>query len=956
MTLNKLTVLFFLAGCVSLSPGSEKRIVRVQLKNAQQLNLLQNSFDLAAQPAADVIDLVVDDRQEARLRALGFQPYSLPPEWPELRKRADGADDMGLYHTYAEMIDELKQVVQQYPHIAQLQVIGHSVEDREIYAIKISDYPHLEEIYEPAVLYVGNIHAREIITPEIILYFLQHLVQRYGTDERITRIVNERQLWLVPTLNPDGHVHVETVDVWWRKNRRLNADSSYGVDLNRNFSYHWGVDNIGSSPIPYDDTYRGPQAFSEPESQTIRDLVRTRHFIAAIFYHSYGRSWLFPWSSEYRQTPHHDVFLEMSRHMTQGNDYVIGNVGTGAIYVVNGDTDDYLYGDRVEKNLIFPFSPEVGNTFRQREASILRLVDENLPANVYLAEIANLLEEDPARIFAPGAPLAHVSAVDDDGHCTLSWQPTADSVNQARFFKIQQLTGFATRNDNAEQSSAVLQYDNFSVTQTRCWNGLASYYSATQHPIRSNLSWRFPITVETGQVFSFKAWYELESGFDYFYVQASADQGKTYVNLAGSHTRSDNPYGRNIGNGVTGSSDGWQTLSFDLHAFTGQQTLLRIRHYTEGLDPHAGLYIDDICPMYLPDQERTWNTAVGETAVQVQLQRPGRYGFRIAGIDNDEQQGDWSPLQMVAVDFGRLADVNRDARIDEQDLVRSLELALHDGAIGTCGERWRADMIPAGDSAGVLVDLLDVTALCGRLFSAPPDSGSIDAPILVSMGDVKAQPGERITAPVYLNTRQPLAGLQWDIGNRFNNLVLDSIGTTDGFADFKFLHYQNRVLITSLQNHTLPVGEYKLCDLVISMPTASVTAVDTLFFKEPVIAAARNGRRADSVSWQSGQVLYTATESISADRQAPRSYHLEQNYPNPFNQRTVFRFSLPASGLVTFRLYDTAGREIKTLLQGFYTSGSHAWSWQADHLATGVYLIRMQVNDHSSIRKIVLLK
>ena len=249
MTLNKLTVLFFLAGCVSLSPGSEKRIVRVQLKNAQQLNLLQNSFDLAAQPAADVIDLVVDDRQEARLRALGFQPYSLPPEWPELRKRADGADDMGLYHTYAEMIDELKQVVQQYPHIAQLQVIGHSVEDREIYAIKISDYPHLEEIYEPAVLYVGNIHAREIITPEIILYFLQHLVQRYGTDERITRIVNERQLWLVPTLNPDGHVHVETVDVWWRKNRRLNADSSYGVDLNRNFSYHW--EWTISAPAPY---------------------------------------------------------------------------------------------------------------------------------------------------------------------------------------------------------------------------------------------------------------------------------------------------------------------------------------------------------------------------------------------------------------------------------------------------------------------------------------------------------------------------------------------------------------------------------------------------------------------------------------------------------------------------------------------------------------------------------
>ena len=102
------------------------------------------------------------------------------------------------------------------------------------------------------------------------------LLDGYGIDPRLTRLVDTRELWVVPMLNPDGHVFQEQLaasPTWappgWRKNRRHNSDVSYGVDLNRNYDFSWGADDAGSSPDENDETYRGPSAFSEPETQRI---------------------------------------------------------------------------------------------------------------------------------------------------------------------------------------------------------------------------------------------------------------------------------------------------------------------------------------------------------------------------------------------------------------------------------------------------------------------------------------------------------------------------------------------------------------------------------------------------------------------------------------------------------------------------------------------------------------
>src|SRR5437660_6591576 len=109
-------------------------------------------------------------------------------------------------------------------------------------------------------------------------------------------------------VNPDGHAFTRTEQKnrLWRKNRRKNADGSFGVDPNRNYGYMWGILDVPtSSHVPSDETYVGPRAFSEPESQAIRNLIATERFSGLITYHSYSQLILFPWG--YTATPLADV-------------------------------------------------------------------------------------------------------------------------------------------------------------------------------------------------------------------------------------------------------------------------------------------------------------------------------------------------------------------------------------------------------------------------------------------------------------------------------------------------------------------------------------------------------------------------------------------------------------------------------------------------------------------------
>ena len=198
-----------------------------------------------------------------------------------------------------------------------------------------------------------------------LVYYMWYLLENYQTNPEIRHLVDQTELYFVPCINPDGYVYNESMNPQggglWRKNRRNNGDGTFGVDLNRNYGYAWGVNNQGSSPTTASDIYRGTQAFSEPETQNIRDFCQAHAFELVLNYHSYGNAVLYPWGHLHQLTPDSTLYQQYASIMTQENDYVAGINRNILGYSTNGDADDWMYGEQVQKNKIISFTPEVSS-------------------------------------------------------------------------------------------------------------------------------------------------------------------------------------------------------------------------------------------------------------------------------------------------------------------------------------------------------------------------------------------------------------------------------------------------------------------------------------------------------------------------------------------------------------------------------------------------------------------
>ncbi|HQU73362.1 MAG TPA: M14 family zinc carboxypeptidase, partial [Calditrichia bacterium] len=308
---------------------------------------------------------------------------------------------MGGYYTFTEVLAELDSMRLLYPNLITVrQSIGTSIQGRDLWMVKISDNPDVEES-EPEVLYTALHHAREPQGMMGLIYFMYHLLENYGTDPEVTYLVNNREMFFIPVLNPDGYVYNEQTNPggggFWRKNRRNNGDGSFGIDLNRNYGYFWGHDNVGSSPSPSSETYRGTGPFSEPETQAIRDFANAHNFHLALNYHTYGDWLIYPWGyvAGFR-TPDSTTFETLAANMTQFNGYTYGTADETVGYIVNGDSDDWLYGEQTTKNKILALTPEVGPSFWPSQSEIYPLAQENIYPNMQLALGPDIILGDPS--------------------------------------------------------------------------------------------------------------------------------------------------------------------------------------------------------------------------------------------------------------------------------------------------------------------------------------------------------------------------------------------------------------------------------------------------------------------------------------------------------------------------------------------------------------------------------
>lgn len=300
----------------------------------------------------------------------------------------------GVYHSYQELASELKALSAAHPTLARLVTIGRSLENRNIYALKISDNPGLSED-EPGIAFLGGHHAREWISVEVPLLIGKYLLENYSLDTRVKTLIDSAEIWIVPLVNPDGLEYSILNYRLWRKNRRLNQDGSYGVDLNRNYSYQWAYDDLGSSPDPSSAVFRGTGPFSEPETEAIRNLFLKYQITAAISYHSFSQLILYPWGYLDQPTDHEYLFQSLASdmagliHEVNGRLYQPGRA-SASLYLTNGDFTDWAYGlFRIPAFTIeLPPLDLLQGGFLNPEADINLIFQENLPAALYLIDWA----------------------------------------------------------------------------------------------------------------------------------------------------------------------------------------------------------------------------------------------------------------------------------------------------------------------------------------------------------------------------------------------------------------------------------------------------------------------------------------------------------------------------------------------------------------------------------------
>ncbi len=315
---------------------------------------------------------------------------------------------MSAFHDFDAVMKFMDDLEKNYPKLVKIYELGVTAnEANPIRAIKISTDPSKNLPDKTEVVFTGGHHAREWIGIEVSLYLAKFLAQNYKANDRITKIVDSAEIWIVPLVNPDGFIYSHTNDRLWRKNRtkfKINGNDVYGVDLNRNYDSNFC--GQGSSDQPNNDTYCGPKAFSEKETQAVRNLIGDKEIAPMngwtddvkgfLDYHSYSQLILYPYGYTEEKSPRNDEMAILTNTMAEiifkqsGMTYTAQKASE--LYLASGTTDDWFHDAHDQKvGLCIELRPvdqpfSSGGGFELSPSEIAGTVKENIPAALYFME------------------------------------------------------------------------------------------------------------------------------------------------------------------------------------------------------------------------------------------------------------------------------------------------------------------------------------------------------------------------------------------------------------------------------------------------------------------------------------------------------------------------------------------------------------------------------------------
>jgi hypothetical protein len=629
---------------------------------------------------------------------------------------------MGGYLKYEELLAELDEMAALYPNLITVKApISNflTFENRPIYHVKISDNPGQDEAGEPKVLYTAIHHAREPMSLMETVFFMWYLLDNYQVNPEIQYIVNHMQLYFVPCINPDGYVYNQTTNPngggMWRKNRRLNSGGSYGVDLNRNYSYGWGT--TGTSFSQSNDTYCGTAPFSEPETQAMRWLVQNNHFITAFNAHTYAEDILFPIGTTNAEfADHHDYFQTCTNHMVEYNGYTA--MKSSGLYPASGDSDDYMYKLDIgvgQKDTMFVHTPEVGTAFWQPQSQIVPTCKEMFFPNLILAHLAGrytlVKETDPQgvaslngnftheatrlgreagpvtvsllplqNITSVGAPVVHDLAIQQAANASISFTLNASiQFGDTIKYILQTDNGFWQKKDTIVKIFGALNLVTIEdATDPSQWTGTwgttsSTFVSASKsftdtpsgnYSNNANSTYTYTPTIDlsnkSAAKITFWCKWNIEAGYDFTQFQVSTDNGQTWLAQCGNYTvlgtsgnGSVQPANKPLWDGVQST---WVLEEINLSEYLGQQIKVRFQLRSDGGTRADGFYFDDFS-IYANEIDDTGLESLGNSQLMVSP-NPSQQQFQIQGLQQN------APYQILhssgkIVQSGKVAHANQ---------------------------------------------------------------------------------------------------------------------------------------------------------------------------------------------------------------------------------------------------------------------------------------------------------
>ncbi|GAA2317844.1 hypothetical protein GCM10010149_82820 [Nonomuraea roseoviolacea subsp. roseoviolacea] len=516
------------------------------------------------------------EAEVAAIRRLGYRVTEQPR--PASRSDAGAFDfppsDSG-YHTYAEMTADVNALVAAHPAIASTFTYGTSYEGRQLIGVKISDNVGTDEA-EPEVLFTAHQHAREHLTVEMALYIMHLLADNYGSDSRITNLVNTREIWIMPDLNPDGGEYDIATGSYrsWRKNRQPNSGSSaVGTDINRNWGYNWGCCG-GSSGSTSSETYRGSAAESAPEVKATADWVRSRvvggvqQIKAHIDWHTYSELVLWPYGFTYDDTApgltqdDRDAHAVLGQNMAATNGYTPEQ--SSDLYITDGTIDDWMWGVYKIFSWTFEMYPTGSNPgFYPPDEQIVPQTTRNREVVLRFLEYADCVYRiigKESQYCGTGNPPETVYS--DTFESATGWTANPSGTDTAT-------TGQWERGDPADTASSGAKQLGTTVSGTNdLVTGRLAGASAGDYDVDGGVTsiQSPPITLPAGGTLSLSlSWYlahgSNSSSADYFRVRVVGNTTATVLQQAGA---------------AANRNGSWSTATADLTAFAGQTVRILI--------------------------------------------------------------------------------------------------------------------------------------------------------------------------------------------------------------------------------------------------------------------------------------------------------------------------------------------------------------------------------------------